>query len=333
MSAIAPVAKFPVIVGPTAGAKSALGLEVALALGRAEIVTADAFQIYRGMNIGTAKPPLEERRGVVHHLIDLREPSDPTPFTVHDWVREAERVIGEIRARGNTPVVVGGTHLYVKALLEGIFEGPGADESLRERLRARGIESLRAELARVDPEAASRIHANDERRTIRALEVFHLTGKPISGHQKQWDSEGGETGRTDCVLVGLKWPVEAINRRINARVKEMMSRGLLDETRALAGAGAFSAPKSQAREALGYKQLLEHLAGRCSLEDATEKIKIETRRFAKNQRTWLKRLRTISGSVWLEPEGVEAEKLRDQVVGLCQIPNRTRILDGNGRLP
>lgn len=293
--------KFPVIIGPTAGGKSDLAVDVAIALigwGRpAEVVTADAFQIYRGMDIGTAKPTVDERRGVVHHLIDVVEPAES--FTVSDWLGAANAAIDDIRSRGAIPIVVGGTHLYIKSLLDGLFEGPDPDPALREQLRAIPASARRAELARVDPSAAARIHPNDERRTLRALEVFRQTGTPISELQSQWDKET----RSDCTVIGLDWPSELLNPRINARVKTMMERGLLEETR-----GLLPRLGAQAREALGYKQLIEHIEGRSSLDDAVEKIKVETRRFAKNQRTWLRRLRTTPGSMWIDA----AQTPRDQ---------------------
>ena len=285
--------KFPVLIGPTAGGKSDLAVDVSLALiaqGKtAEVVTADAYQIYRGMDIGTAKPTVKERRGIRHHLIDIVEPGES--FTVSDWLVAANAAIDEIRSRGVVPIVVGGTHLYIKALLDGLFEGPDPDPALRELLRVTPAAERRAELERVDPAAAGRIHPNDERRTLRALEVFRQTGSPISQLQSQWDKET----RTDCTLIGLDWPSELLNPRINARVKSMMERGLLEETR-----GLLPRLGLQAREALGYKQLIEHIEGRCTLEDAVEKIKVETRRFAKNQRTWLRRLRLTAGSVWID---------------------------------
>jgi tRNA dimethylallyltransferase len=151
----------------------------------------------------------------------------------------------------------------------------------------------RAELEKVDPAAAARIHPNDERRTVRALEVYRLTGKPISEHQRQWDSGGA---RSDCFLFGLEWEVGALNQRINARVKMMMEKGLLEETRTLWQSGRLGL---QAREALGYKQLVHHLENLIPLNEGIEQIKIETRRFAKNQRTWLKRLRSLPGSTWI----------------------------------
>ncbi|VAX42687.1 tRNA dimethylallyltransferase, partial [hydrothermal vent metagenome] len=226
--------RIPVIVGPTAGGKTALAVEVALefeqrGLGTGEIISADAFQVYRGMDIGTGKATPAEQRGITHHLLDILEPDDPEPFTVARWLELAERAIGDIRSRGNVPIIVGGTHLYIKSFLEGMFEGPGADEALREKLRGLKSPALREELERVDPEAAKRIHPNDQRRTIRAIEVFRLTGIPISEHQAQWDRAGRV--RQDAVLVGLDWTAEAINPRINARVKAMIEAGFVAEVR------------------------------------------------------------------------------------------------------
>jgi tRNA dimethylallyltransferase len=297
-------APFPVLIGPTAGGKTRLAVDLCLALSArgtsAEVVTADSMQVYRGMDIGTAKPNREERRGVPHHLIDLVEPTEP--FTVDQWLKQAEACITALRARGVVPVVVGGTNLYVKALLEGLFEGPAADEALRAELTSMDPHERRRELERADPAAAARIHFNDVRRTVRALEVHRLTGKPISDHQKQWgDGSGSDSAvRPDALVVGLDWPTDEINRRINARVSQMIEQGLLDEARALHASGRLGL---QAREALGYKQLIEAFeAGGTpsAIEDAVERIKIETRRFAKNQRTWLKRFRMAPGSIWLE---------------------------------
>lgn len=367
----------PVICGPTAGGKSDLAVAVALRAREvfgceAEIVTADAFQVYRGMDIGTAKPTEEERRGVVHHLIDVVDPRRGEPvegrerhgqgargtaqFTVDDWLALARATIADIRSRGRLPIVVGGTHLYIKALLDGLFEGPEPDAALRAELMAMDPAARRAELERVDPDAAARIHANDVRRTVRALEVFRLTGKPISAHQKQWDpptpprassptvregvsTEGGTfgcgevargcaanalpppDGRAAYRLVILDWESEALNCRINARVKQMMERGLLDEIRGLRDSGALQ-PGSQAAEALGYKQLLAHQRDPAALplEDAVEKIKIETRRFGKNQRTWLRRLRTTPGAMTIEMPGTTPAEAVERILTALQSP-------------
>ena len=291
----------PIIAGPTAGGKSDLALALAESLNRegsgAELVSADAYQVYRGLDIGTAKPTLAERRGVPHHLIDIVDPGEK--FAVSDWLVAAEAAILSISSRGALPIVVGGTHLYIKSLMDGMFEGPGADAAIREELEALGAATLRAELERVDPAAAARIHPNDTRRTIRAIEVFRLTGRPISEHQKQWREHhgGADVPANRFLLVTLDWPTEGINPRINARVRTMMERGLLEETRSLLARGAFDGPQNQAREALGYKQLIAHLSGAVSLDETVERIKIETRQFAKSQRTWLKRLRAVPGTL------------------------------------
>ncbi len=303
--------RFPVIVGPTAGGKTGLAVALAhrlnqLGHGPAEVVSADSMQIFKGMDIGTAKPTPDEQEGIPHHLIDCVEPTEP--FSVDRWLTLANQTIDDIRTRGGCPIVVGGTHLYTKALLEGLFQGPQADDALRSELAAMPPEQRRAELERVDPDAAERIHPNDDRRTIRAMEVYRLTGTPISEHQRQWD-----TGRTreDALLVGLVWSTATINSRINARVRIMVEQGLFEEVRALRDAGRLG---EQAAAALGYAQVLPALDGECTEADAVERIKIETRRFAKNQRTWLRRLRTTPGSVWLEPESTPLTRMVEVIV-------------------
>lgn len=307
--------RIPVIVGPTAGGKTDLSLLVAEMLaeqtGRApEIISADSVQIFRGLDIGSAKPTLPERRGIPHHLIDIVEPDGS--YSVHQWLGDAERTIDQVRARGGLPIVVGGTHLYIKALLDGLFEGPEPDPDLRERLTARGLPTLRSELEQIDPAAADRIHPNDLRRTVRALEVFHQTGTPISVLQSQWDR--AHPRRPDLHVFALLWPTELINRRINQRVRQMMEAGLVEEVRNLS-------PRlgGQSREALGYKQVLAALAGRMSMDEAFEQIKIETRRFAKNQRTWLKRLaqhQQYSGlTLFDSPDAPLASQIVSQCVG------------------
>ncbi len=277
--------RFPVIIGPTASGKTALAVAVARALAErdvhAEVISADSVQVYRGMDIGSAKPTEDERGGVPHRLIDVRDPRER--FTVKDWLDEVDAAVREIGAAGGVPIIAGGTHLYIKAFLEGLFEGPEPDPALRDELNATALSELRAELERIDPQAAERIHPADQRRTVRAIEVFRLTCEPISAHQSQWDRER----RDDCFVAAVMWETPALNQRINARVKQMMDDGFLDEVRALVERSALG---EQAREALGYKQLAAHLRGERSLDDAVERTKIDTRRFAKNQRTWLRRL-------------------------------------------
>lgn len=306
-----------VIFGPTASGKSDLALRVAEAT-RArggpggELISADALQVYRGMDIGTAKPGPAERARAPHHLVDLADPHAGEAFTVDDWLGAARGAIEEVRGRGGLPIVVGGTSLYIQSLLYGLFEGPAAHEGLRAELAALDPAALRRELVRVDPAAAARIHAGDTRRAVRAVEVFRLTGTPISTHQRQWAARGP---RADARLVVLTWPVEELNRRINARVKAMMEAGLLGEVRALAARGPLN---RQAREGLGYKQLLEHLDDprRRPLDEAVERIKIETRRFAKNQRTWIKRIGATPSAARLDAWSANPLDAMERALGL-----------------
>ncbi|MGV6813652.1 MAG: tRNA (adenosine(37)-N6)-dimethylallyltransferase MiaA [Phycisphaerales bacterium] len=307
---------YPVIVGPTAGGKTALGVELAHRFAsqrqsRSEVVTADAYQIYRDLTIGTAKPTIEERRGIPHHLLDLVGLKER--FTVHDWLGLADPLIAEMEANRITPVVVGGTNLYIKALLDGLFSAPEPSAEIKARLEAQ-IEAMdqpdrRAMLAEVDPKAYERIDGADLRRTRRALEVYLQTGTPITDLQQQWESS--KPSRPEAVLVGLDWPTALINSRINQRVKQMIEMGLVDEARAIFDADGFG---DQSREAIGYKQLIAHFEGRCTLDEAIERIKIDTRRFAKNQRTWLKRLRRRPGTIWLEAHEKSAKMMADEVM-------------------
>jgi tRNA dimethylallyltransferase len=255
------------ILGPTAGGKTALAIGLARNLpGGGECISADSMQVYRGMDIGTAKPTAAERSAVPHHLLDLVEPDEE--FTVDDWLDRAERAIDEVRARGRHPIVVGGTNLYVQALLAGLDDGPGPDPALRRRLEATDPAERRAWLERVDPVAAERIHPNDTRRTIRAIEVHEHTGRPISAMQQRW---GAGATRPDTRIVGLDWPVEMINRRINDRVRAMM-------------------------------------------DEAVEQIKIRTRRFGKQQRTWLRRFRPLPRSIWLPASELTPQDTIDKAV-------------------
>lgn len=292
-------ARYPVICGPTAGGKTALALAVAEQLSSrglgSEIVSADAYLVYQGLDIGTAKPTAEELAKVPHHLVDIVLPTEG--FTLAQWLGLAERAIAEIKQRGRVPIVVGGTHLFIKALIDGLFEGPEPDPELRARLQALPTDELRRRLEAVDPDAAARIHPADTRRSIRALEVYEQTGQTITSLQTQWDRQHPRD--TNAQLVVLSWETATINSRINARVKQMRQMGLTEEVRSLHEADRLG---PTAGHALGYKQLVDHFEGRCSEDDAYERIKIETRRFAKNQRTWLRRLQTTPGTLTLCPE-------------------------------
>ncbi len=303
-----PVRPIILIVGPTAGGKTDLSIALAQRLpGGGEVISADSMQVYRGMDIGTAKPTLEERKGTPHHLIDIADPREP--FSVDDWLDLAEHAIAGVRTRGAWPILVGGTNLYVKVFLEGMFKGPPADEALRGRLALEDSAALHERLKQVDPASAARLHVNDRKRLTRALEVYELTGEPISSWQTQWHSAALSTppaGRRDVILLGLDWPAEEINRRINSRVKKMVEMGLVDEVRTLWQTGHLG---RQAREALGYKQILEFLEGRSGLEDAAEQTKIESRRYARKQRTWLKRFRAYQPGRWFDAAATSPEDI------------------------
>lgn len=291
------------VIGPTAGGKTRLALELARRLG-GECVGADSMQVYRGMDVGTAKPTAAELGGIPHHLLDVADPREEG-FSVEEWRRLAEEAIAGVRSRGRIPIVVGGTSLYVRALLEGLFDGPEPDAGLRAELDATPLPELRAELERADPVAAGRIHPNDRRRTQRALEVFRQTGRPISSLQAEWDERLSTRAHPEARIIGLDWPVETINRRINARVKAMFAGGLIEEARALRALGPLG---RQAREAVGYGEAFAVLDGNLDLEAAIERTKIRSRRYAKQQRTWLKRFRTIPDGIWLEA-GEESEEI------------------------
>lgn len=279
------------ILGPTAGGKSELAVAIAQQV-RGQVLGADSMQVYRHLNAGTAKPSQELRSRAVHHLIDIVEPTEP--FTVAHWLQHAQTLIDDLQSQDITPVIVGGTNLYLKALLEGMFQGPPADPALRASWEDMPSQQLHEKLKQVDPDSADRIAPADRKRIVRALEVYETTGKPISQWQQQWSAES-VAYRYNPILLGLEWPVEAINKRINQRVRDMFSppdgiESLPDETARLESAALLG---TQAREALGYKQLLEHLAGQMTLDQALERTKILTRRFAKAQRTWLKRFRGV----------------------------------------
>lgn len=277
------------ILGVTASGKGRIGFELARQLD-GEIVSVDSMKVYRRMDIGTAKPSREARQQVRYHMIDVVEPSES--FSVGLFLERANAAIEDIRSRGKAVIAVGGTALYIKALLYGLFEGPGGDEQTRAALRARaaaeGPAGLHRDLARIDQEAADRINPNDAKRIIRALEVYQLTGKPISSFQKQFEAE---RPIQDWTIIGLRRERPVESRRINTRVKKMIDLGLVDEVKSLL---AEDEPLSQqAGCAIGYAEIIGHLQGRMSLEDAFELIKKNTRRLAKGQRTWFKTFRPM----------------------------------------
>ena len=280
------------ILGPTAGGKTSLSIELANRIeDGGECIIADSMQVYTGMDIGTAKPTAEEQSQAVHHLIDIADPRDDG-FTVETWLTQANDIIEDIRSRGKWPIVVGGTNLYVQSLLFGLFDGPECDQEKRDELHAVPNPELLERLRKLDPEAADRIHVNDKRRLVRAVEVCEATGMPLSSLQAQW---GKPMPREDAIMIGLTWPVKTINRRINSRVRTMFDQGLLNEVE-----GLKDSLGKQASKALGYKQLLAYFEGKSTLEEAQERIKILTRRYAKQQRTWLKRFKILPSANFID---------------------------------
>jgi tRNA dimethylallyltransferase len=270
------------IVGPTASGKSALALRVAEAAG-GEIVSADSQQVYRGMDIGTGKVGPGERALRVHHLIDAVTPAEA--MTAARFVELADAAIAGAAARGRPVVVAGGTGLYVRALLYGLFAGPGADAGLRAQLEAEGATALHERLRAVDPEAAARIGASDVRRLVRAVEVHALTGTPISAHQQRHDVRRAPP-RYAARWVGLAPPRAELVRRIDARVAEMVAAGLVDEVRALVAAGY--PLELRAFDAIGYREVRAHLTGALPAEELVPRIQAATRRYARRQLAWFR---------------------------------------------
>ena len=299
------------ILGCTACGKGAVGRELARRLG-GRIVSVDSMKVYRRMDIGTAKPTPALRAEIPHHCIDLVEPWEG--FSVAQYVACADAALEASFAAGAVPLAVGGTSLYIKALSEGLFQGPPADAAVRADIERRGLAegwgALHVELAEADPAAAARIHPNDRKRITRALEVYRLTGEPISRLQRQWDSG---RRRYECVFVGLVRQKEDLHRRINLRTKRMVEQGLRDEVAALLADGrGFCATAAQA---VGYAEMIRHLQGRLPLEDAVEQIKINTRQLARKQKMWHRR---FADARWFEiepdePEGRTVERILSAV--------------------
>ena len=281
-----PVQNVWFLTGPTASGKSSVGIAVAKHID-AEIISMDSMAVYRGMNIGTAKPTAEDQSAVVHHLIDLVEPSQE--FSISQYLRTAHQAIDQIRQRNRKILFVGGTPLYLKALLSGFDDGPEADWSLRRQLEAeaneRGNEALYGELAKIDPEAAERIHPHDRRRIIRALEYYQKTGQPISSGQKHFS----EQANPDSVQVlSLDWPRNILHTRINERVKQMFRSGWVEEVRGLLEKEDHLG--RTAAQAVGYREILALLRGEIEMEAAIEKTQAGTRQLARRQLIWLRSL-------------------------------------------
>lgn len=279
------------VVGPTASGKSALGIALAHEFG-GEVVNVDSMQLYRGMDIGTAKLPVEEREGVTHHLLDIWDVTKTA--SVAEYQKLAVATVEEIMARGNVPVLVGGSMLYVQSLIDA-WSFPPTDPTVRARYEARlgeiGVDALHAELAEVDPEAASIIEDKDPRRTVRALEVIELTGKPFKASQPPKNAPP----RWGTRIVGLRTNAEWLNPRIELRTRMMFEQGLIYETRALVTEGLVR--NSTAGRAIGYAQVLAMFDGELTEEEALEQTITGTRRYVRRQRSWFNR---DPRTVWLD---------------------------------
>ena len=282
------------VVGPTASGKTKLGVALAHLLD-GEVVSADSMQIYRRMDIGTAKPTAEEREGIPHHMIDVAEPEEN--WSAARYVTAATECVEDIFRRGKRPVIVGGTGLYVDSLISGrsfAVQCTGWRQRLQARVAAEGIEPLREELRQVDPAAYDRIAAADEKRIIRALEVWHETGKTITQHNLETQQR---PPRYRAVTIGLNFAEKAaLWERINRRVDEMMAQGLAEEVRQLLASGV---PRTcTAMQAIGYKELAAAVAGRGDLAAAAEEVQLRTRQYSKRQLTWFRRSRETQWYFW-----------------------------------
>lgn len=295
--------KLIVLLGPTAVGKTALSIELARHLGT-EIISGDSMLVYRGFDIGSAKPSMKERKGVPHHLIDIREPWEG--YHVVDFKTGAEELIAELNGKGKIPILAGGTGLYVKSLLEGYrFSEAAADEAYRQHLEglaiSHGKEYLHEMLAQVDPATASRLPVNDVRRVIRALEVASR-GTEVISRTKAWEETGALA--YDACVIGLRRKRESLYARIEKRVDLMVSAGLFEETANLLSRGITR--DMQAMKGIGYREGAAFLAGELSREEAIEKIKISTRHFAKRQFTWYRKMPYIR---WLDVDDLSEEEL------------------------
>jgi len=283
-----------VILGPTGVGKSITAIKLSKKL-KGEIINCDSMQVYKGFNIGTDKIPLEKRENIPHHLLDIVHPN--TQFTAADFAKHALKAIDLILKKNKLPIIVGGTGLYLKALLEGLFPGPGRDSSLRQKLEKRaeekGLESLSQKLAEVDPVYSQKIGKNDKMRIIRALEVFYLTQRPFSEHFKNTKSCVKDF---NAIKIGLKLNRKELYRRIEERVDKMFKSGIINEVEELLKKGADE--HSPPFRALGYKYVLKFLKKEIPAEESVALTKRDTRHYAKRQLTWF---RKMEGIQWFSP--------------------------------
>ena len=289
-----------VVLGPTAVGKSSLAMRLARELD-GEILNADALQVYRELELGTDKPTAEMRAEVRHHLVDILDPAEP--YSAGDFARLAREAIRDVGSRGKLPIVVGGSGLYLKALLEGLSPLPRRDEDLRarlkERVRLEGPETLHAELAMVDPTTASRVEPRDRQRIVRALEVYAVSGRPMSA---LWAEKSPDFVPVEAVRLGLTLPRGILYDRIADRIRDMVDQGWVEEVSALLDRGVD--PSAPAFQAIGYSQIVHYILGRTSLEQAIETTLKATRRYAKRQMTWFRR---VDGVRWIPALEIEQQ--------------------------
>ncbi|MBQ6116585.1 MAG: tRNA (adenosine(37)-N6)-dimethylallyltransferase MiaA [Oscillospiraceae bacterium] len=284
------------VVGPTASGKTKMGAALARRF-NGEVVSVDSMQIYRGMSIGTAAPTAEEMAGIPHHMIAVADPAES--WSVARYVTEADKCVQDILLRGKLPVLVGGTGLWLDALIRGTdfaqgHQGTEVRQALQRRMETEGAAALLEELRQIDPETAARLHLKDEKRIIRALEVWQETGETITDHDRRTREA---PNRYDAVYIGLDFAHrQDLRRRIDARVDAMVARGLLDEVRALLSAGL--PPDATALQAIGYKQFLAVDRGELTEAEAVEEVKLRSRQYAKRQLTWLRRNDKIHWLYW-----------------------------------
>lgn len=295
-----------ILCGPTASGKTACSVNIARRLGT-EVVCCDSMQIYRGMDILSAKPTAQEMEGVPHHMLSIADPSEP--FSAAIYRDQAAPVIQDIHARGKLPVLCGGTGLYIDALTKPMGFSVRSDPDLHDRLMQRfdepgGREALWAELQQVDPESATRLHMNDARRVTRALEVYHQTGQTLSELNRLDAQKEGEYAEQ---LFALDWPRDVLYERINRRVDQMLREGLVEEVRAVMENGA----GKTSWQALGYKEIADALSGRISMQDAIEQVKTGSRRYAKRQLTWFRRDTRVQ---WIPAENRTIDEICDEIL-------------------
>ncbi len=306
-----PLPFFVALVGPTAVGKSAIAVELAKALG-GEIVALDSMQVYRLLDIGTAKPSQGQQQGISHHLLDVVDAADP--FTAADYGRLAGQVLREIHSRGRLPFVVGGSGLYLRALRGEIFAGPREITSIRARLGQEvergGPDVLHARLNRLDPPTAARIHSRDSFRLIRALEIIEATGKRVSD---LWEAHRKGLVQPSILFLGLRRDRTVLYRRINDRVDRMLSSGLVAEVERLLEAGYPSTLKPFRSH--NYRHIVAFLLGREDLEEAVRRTKQDTRRYAKRQMTWFRREKDM---MWFDLTNAESERITEALIGHIQ---------------